>query len=213
MFFRTYDASKDKAGHGIPPSSEWIWGGITNWMHPVPVPIVIMLLLACVGSHHDDAWFRSDADAGCDGCLALVYHSLPSASEAVWAMLGHLTPIHEGIHEGWRPPKAAATLCGGGAKRRLLHGWLCGRWGGSRRSRNICKCMQNMSMHVHSMGDVCIPPKSWTCAICRVSKQGFSGGGEGEGVRLGGNKYWRPKLAASGNKHLWLAVSGNKRLL
>ena len=91
---------------GIPPSSEWIWGGITNWMHPVPVPIVIMLLLACVGSHHHDACFRSDADAGCDGCLALVYHSLPSASEAVRAMLGLLKPIHEGIHKGWlrRPP-------------------------------------------------------------------------------------------------------------
>mgnify|MGYP003327378501 CR=1 FL=1 len=38
---------------------------------------------------------------------------------------GH-TPIHKGIHKGWRPPKAAATLCGGGAKRRLLYGWVCG---------------------------------------------------------------------------------------
>ena len=62
-----------------------------------------------------------------------------------------------------------ATLCGS------LHGWLRGRWGGSRHSRNMCECMQNMSMHAHSTGDVCIPPKSWTCAICRVSKQGFSG--------------------------------------
>ena len=35
------------------------------------------------------------------------------------------TPIHEGIHTGGRrevPP----PLCGGGAKRRLLHGWVCG---------------------------------------------------------------------------------------
>ena len=76
-------------------------------MHPVPVPIVIMLLLACVGSQHDDAWFRLDANAGFDGCLALVYHSLPSAFEAVWAMLGLLKPIHEGggssrrLHKGW----------------------------------------------------------------------------------------------------------------
>ena len=33
---------------------------------------------------------------------------------------GHHTPIHRGIHKGWRPPKAAATLCGDGAKRRLM---------------------------------------------------------------------------------------------
>ena len=46
----------------IPPSCEWIWGGITNWMHPVPVPIVIMLVLTYVGSHHHDACSRSDAD-------------------------------------------------------------------------------------------------------------------------------------------------------
>ena len=39
------------------------------------------------------------------------------------------TTMHEGIHKGWRPPKAAATLCGGGAKRRLLYGWVCGRPG------------------------------------------------------------------------------------
>ena len=25
------------------------------------------------------------------------------------------TPVHEGIYKGWRPPKAAATLCGGAA--------------------------------------------------------------------------------------------------
>ena len=37
--------------------------------------------------------------------------------------------------------------------------------------------------------------------------------GGGEGVQLGGNKYWRPELAAGGNKYLLLAVSGNKRLL
>ena len=32
------------------------------------------------------------------------------------------TPIHKGIHKGGRPPKAAAPLCGGEAKRRLLSG-------------------------------------------------------------------------------------------
>ena len=36
------------------------------------------------------------------------------------------TPIHEGIHTGERAPKAPAPLCGGGAKRRFLHGWVCG---------------------------------------------------------------------------------------
>ena len=33
---------------------------------------------------------------------------------------------YRGIHKGGRPPKAAAPLCGGGAKRRLLYGWVYG---------------------------------------------------------------------------------------
>ena len=61
---------------------------------------------------------------------------------------------YRGIHKGGRPPKAAAPLCGGGAKRRLLYGWVCGGWGGSRRGRNTRKRAQNMHMHAHSTCDV-----------------------------------------------------------
>ena len=38
-------------------------------------------------------------------------------------------------------------------------------------------------------------------------------GKRGGSRAVGGSKYLRPELAASGNKYLRLAVSGNKRLL
>ena len=50
-----------------------------------------------------------------------------SHSHSLSLSLSHShTSIHEGIHTGGRAPKARAPLCGGGAKRRLLHGWVCG---------------------------------------------------------------------------------------
>ena len=45
-----------------------------------------------------------------------------------------------------------------------------------------------------------------------VSKQGFSQEGGGGRCAVGGSKYLRPELAASGNEYLRLAVKGYKRL-
>ena len=42
--------------------------------------------------------------------------------------------------------EAPPPFCGGGAKRRLLCGWMRGGWGSSRRGKtcaNLCKYMQN----------------------------------------------------------------------
>ena len=48
------------------------------------------------------------------------------------------TPIHKGIHKGGaaegRPPFVEA------AEGRLLYGWVCGGWGGGRRSKIFAKC-------------------------------------------------------------------------
>ena len=74
------------------------------------------------------------------------------------------------------------------------------------------KHMQMYAKHEHACtlyGRRLHPTKIMDLRNLQVFKQGFQGGG----VRLGGNKYWKPELAASSNKYLRLAVSGNKRLL
>ena len=39
----------------IPPLSYWMWLGITNWIHPVLVPVVIMPRMAAVSGYHHNA--------------------------------------------------------------------------------------------------------------------------------------------------------------
>ena len=109
-----------------------------------------------------------------------VLHTFACVSAASAASLADES-IHEGIHKGWRPPKAAATLCGGGAKRRPLHGWIRGGQGGSRRSKGRQWGVNGASMGVNgaSMG-------------CKWASMGRQWGVNGASMGVNGEEKFTP---------------------